>query len=148
MLTIITQKLADHLPSNHKLMDNKVIDGSDFQSIFQLYHQENPQKVTIIDATSTKMHHQGELIPVKDHINKTGKNILIPLRKNLEGEFFDLSQLYAHHPEGVITTCCGDNLNDQLPFPSYHLCHFSVLASAMRTEYIQAYLYNTHNNIS
>jgi len=143
MLNIITKKLAQHLPSEHELLVHIVVEGKDFHSILDLYQQAKPEKVTIFDATSAPDMKEEGIIPVRDHINKTGKNILIPLRKKLEGEFFDVSNLYKNNEDGIITTCCGESLNTNTPYPSHHLCHFAVLARAMNIEHIQGYLYNT-----
>jgi hypothetical protein len=144
MLNIITKKLAHHLPSEHELLEHKVVDGNDFHAILEIYQQEKSEKVTIFDATYDPKLKSEEIIPIRDHINKTGKNILIPLRKKLEGEFFDVSNLYKNNKDGIVTTCYGETLHINTPYPSHHLCHFSVLARAMNIEHIQGCLYNTN----
>ncbi len=146
-MNIITKKLAHHLPSEHELLEHKVVDGNDFHAILEIYQQEKSEKVTIFDATYDPKLKSEEIIPIRDHINKTGKNILIPLRKKLEGEFFDVSNLYKNNEDGIVTTCCGESLNTNTPYPSHHLCHFAVLARAVNIKNIQAYLYNTHKHI-
>jgi len=62
-------------------------------------------------------------IEVKDHLNKTGTN---PIIGRDEIEFKDISCLYKSKT-GIITTCCGKNLNLDYKNPSHFLCVFSVL---------------------
>ena len=66
---------------------------------------------------------QQETLKVKDHINKTGINPIIGSDKI---EFKDISKLYKNK-KGIVTTCCGKNLNLNHKNPSHFLCVFSVL---------------------
>ena len=57
-------------------------------------------------------------------------------------DFIDISKLYHCGDEGVITHCCGTELNTQYDYPSHYLCHLSILARAMGIKSINAFLYN------
>jgi len=146
VLNIITKKLYQLLPPEHGLLVHRVVDGSDFYTMLDVYKQDAPEKITIFDATSDFNMKFQEIVPVRDHINKTGENILIHLRKKIKGEFFDISNLYENNKDGIITTCFGESLKNNVSYPSYHLCHFAVLARAVNIQHVHAYLYNTHKS--
>ena len=78
--------------------------------------------IEIYDLGVTKKAQQ-ESLKVKDHINKTGINPIIGSDKI---EFKDISKLYKNKT-GIVTTCCGKNLNLKHKNPSHFLCVFSVL---------------------
>ena len=81
-----------------------------------------------------------EIIEVKDHLNKTGKN---PIIGSDEIEFKDISLLYKSKT-GIVTTCCGKNLNLNHKNPSHFLCVFSVLVFYLGFSNISGFLINNN----
>ena len=81
-----------------------------------------------------------EIIEVKDHLNKTGKN---PIIGSDEIEFKDISLLYKSKT-GIVTTCCGKNLNLSHKNPSHFLCVFSVLVFYLGFSNISGFLINNN----
>ena len=79
-----------------------------------------------------------EVLEVTDHINKTGMNAII---HNLKIEFKDISKIYEEK-NGIITTCCGKNLNEKHLNPSHYLCVFSVLLFYMGFRNIKGFIIN------
>ena len=81
-----------------------------------------------------------KIIEVKDHLNKTGINPIIGSDKI---EFKDISCLYKSKT-GIVTTCCGKNLNLNHKNPSHFLCFFSVLAFYLGFTNISGFLINNN----
>ena len=102
----------------------------------------NPKEVTIYDITNTdKQKHLSKLY-VNDHVNRTGSNPLIGKQKYFDIDFIDIKKTYKIHPSGVVTFCCGKELNKNLPFPSHYLCHISIVCKALKVESITGILIN------
>ena len=84
-----------------------------------------------------------EILEVKDHLNKTGKN---PIIGNDKIDFKDISLLYKFR-KGVVTTCCGKKLNLNQKNPSHFLCVFSVLIFYLGFTNISAFIINDKKTI-
>ena len=93
--------------------------------------------IEIYDLGITKKAQQ-ESLKVKDHINKTGINPIIGSDKI---EFKDISKLYKNK-KGIVTTCCGKNLNLKHKNPSHFLCVFSVLVFYLGFTNISGFIIN------
>jgi len=93
--------------------------------------------IEIYDLGVTKKAQQ-ESLKVKDHINKTGINPIIGSDKI---EFKDISKLYKNK-KGIVTTCCGKNLNLKHKNPSHFLCVFSVLVFYLGFTNISGFIIN------
>ena len=93
--------------------------------------------IEIYDLGVTKKAQQ-ESLKVKDHINKTGINPIIGSDKI---EFKDISKLYKNKT-GIVTTCCGKNLNLKHKNPSHFLCVFSVLVFYLGFTNISGFIIN------
>ena len=93
--------------------------------------------IEIYDLGITKKAQQ-ESLKVKDHINKTGINPIIGSDKI---EFKDISKLYKNKT-GIVTTCCGKNLNLKHKNPSHFLCVFSVLVFYLGFTNISGFIIN------
>ena len=143
MLKIITQQLAKILPQNHVLQKNQTIDPTNFNKLNKLLNSIIIKEICVFDATMSMKIKKNEIIQVRDHINSTGTNILIGKQKKLCIDFTDLTNLYEHNQNGVITECYGEILNTEKEFPSHYLCHITTLARAMGFNKITGYLYNT-----
>jgi hypothetical protein len=96
----------------------------------------------VYDKTFSRSQSPKKIIPVMDHINNTGINILIGNQQILNIDFTDLSNLYVNKNESVITVCCGEKLNIKETYPSHYLCHITTLARAMKINKIAGYIYN------
>ena len=142
MLKLITQQLAKNLPPDHCLKKNKVINPTNFNNIFNLFNSITDRELCIFDATITKQIKKNQTIQVRDHINKTGINILIGQQKTLDINFIDLSYLYTYDQNSIITECFGETLNTENAYPSHYLCHIAILAKAMKFHKITGLLYN------
>tara|TARA_B100001559_G_C16411164_1_gene580447 strand:+ start:291 stop:704 length:414 start_codon:yes stop_codon:yes gene_type:complete len=79
-----------------------------------------------------------KICEVADHINKTGQNPIIG-SKNIE--FKDISRLYSSD-SGVITTCCGKELNLNYKNPSHYLCVYAILMFYLGFTSIKGYIIN------
>ena len=77
-------------------------------------------------------------IEVKDHLNKTGIN---PIIGSNEIDFKDISCLYKSKT-GIVTTCCGKELNLNHKNPSHFLCVFSVLVFYLGFTNISGFIIN------
>ena len=139
---IITKELAEQLSSKHKFMSSLIIDPKKFKNLHAFFVEENPSDLIIYDRTRNKTHKGNTIIPVKDHINRTGNNPLIGRQSQLGFDFIDITNLYNYSGKGVITDCCGEALNNKYDYPSHYLCNISVLARAVGIKRLQAFLYN------
>ena len=109
--------------------------------------KHNLNEIKIYDQTFNKNRKNGEIITVRDHINKTGDNPLIGNQDKLTSQFIDISELYESH-DGVVTTCLGKSYDQQKNhhhYPSTHMCHMSIIAKAMGIRKIQGFLVNRIN---
>ena len=142
MLTIITKQLSELIPPNHKLQKYLSIDPTNFLAMYNLFKTATDKGLCIYDATTSKNLKYGQTVRIIDHINNTGTNILIGQQKTLKIDFTDLTNFYFHNQKGVITTCCGKNVNIEKEYPCHYLCHPATLARAMQFKKITGYLYN------
>ena len=141
MLIIITKQLSELLPKDHRLQKHLSLNPTNFQEIFNLFKSQTSKDLCVYDATVSKNIKKGQKFMVKDHVNKTGTNILIGQQKKLCIDFTDISSLYTHKKNSIITTCCGEKLNMNLEYPCHYLCHITTLAKAMQFKTIIGYLY-------
>ena len=81
-----------------------------------------------------------KIIEVKDHLNKTGINPIIGSDKI---DFKDISCLYKSKV-GIVTTCCGKDLNLNHKNPSHFLCFFSVLVFYLGFTNISGFIINNN----
>ena len=76
-LSVITEQLSKKLPKENVLQKQTLVNPANFDSIFKLLDSHNITELNITDATYSKKTAAGEIVQVKDHINKTGSNVLI-----------------------------------------------------------------------
>ena len=72
----------------------------------------------------------GKIIPINNHINKTGKN---PLREKLPPKitFYDISKIYQPQKEGQIAECFGNHpphTTNATHVQTRHLCNYAIEA--------------------
>ena len=141
-MKIITKQLSERLPLDHKLLQNKNIDPTNFNKMYQILNSINTKKLCIFDLTESKQIKKGKIIQAMDHINNTGTNILITKQKTLGIDFMDTTNLYSYNKNSIITTCCGETLCFEKKYPCHYMCHIAVLAKAMKFNSISGFLYN------
>tara|TARA_B100000029_G_scaffold502448_1_gene577738 strand:+ start:1387 stop:1800 length:414 start_codon:yes stop_codon:yes gene_type:complete len=93
----------------------------------QLQQQNKNTPIYIYDITHNPTQKKNTQTYVNDHINKTGANILINLKK--QTKFYDLTTLYKQHKGGIITSCLGKKYlknKHKHKNPSTTLCDISV----------------------
>ena len=143
MLKIITTQLSEFLKEDHILQKHHQINPTNFDEMYNLFQSKTISSICIYDKTFSKNLKSCQIIPVCDHINNTGTNILIGHQKKLTIDFIDVSNLYQQKYNSIITVCCGKTLNVEERYPSHYMCHITTLARAMRINTIAGYLYNT-----
>ena len=100
-------------------------------------------EIHIYDKTTTE-NQKNKKIAVKDHTNKTGKNILID-KATAKPRFIDLTQTYTYKGRAVTTTCLGKRYNikkHQHKHPSTFLCHYSTFFKSRGYTKIYGWLIN------
>ena len=139
-MKIITQQLADKLPKNHELLSNLALNPQDYLTTYPVLKEA--QQLIIYDITKTNKHPAQTIINVNDHINRTGNNPLIGFQKDLGIDFTNINKLYKIEKDSIKTDCCGKTLNLLYPYPSHYLCNISILAKAIGSPKISAFLVN------
>ena len=142
-MNIITEQLANKLPQNSKLQKYNIVNPTNFNELYQLLTSNKINEIHVTDSTRNKKKEQGKIISIKDHINRTGTNILIGKQKFLDINFIDMTNLYQRDKNSIITHCCGAILNNKYEYPSHYICHITTLAHALKIKKIKAFLYNT-----
>ena len=101
--------------------------------------------VLIYDITYNEKEEEGKIFSINDHINKTGKNLLI--KKKSIPVFIDISKLYRKKKQGVTTIGLGDYYNKfykKTEYPSSDLCLISVWCKSVNADLnIKGKLINT-----
>ena len=143
IMKIITEQLAEHLPQDHELKKQNIVNPTNFNHLYQLLISSKIDEIIVIDSTKNHKFKQGTILPIHDHINRTGTNILRGKQLFLGIDFIDITNIYAKNINGIITDCCGKNLNQNYEYPSHYICHITTLACAMNINNIQGFLYNT-----
>ena len=130
-------KTKEHTTYNNNL--NKIINI--------LINKKKTTQIIIYDITKNKKPNQ--IFIVNNHINKTGKDPLRGLQKQLKIDFVDVSQIYKQHTKGITTTCFGDRniKNKKAQYPSTNLCIISVLCKALGYKTIKGVLINLNSNV-
>ena len=143
IMNIITEQLAKKLPKQSELNKHNVVNPANFNELHKLLKSNKIKEIHVIDSTITNKIEPKTIIPVQNHINQTGTNILIGKQNLLGIDFIDTTNIYAQNGKGIITDCCGKNLNQNYEYPSHYICYITILARAMKINNIQGFLYNT-----
>ena len=141
-LNIITKQLFKALPAKNKMKNFLSISPQNFDECYLILKNKKIKNLNITDLTSTKLINYNKIIKVKDHINKSGTNLIIGNQNFLKIDFIDLSKIYNYDSESIITTCCGTHLNSQFDYPNHYLSNITILAHALKIPQIHAFLYN------
>ena len=142
IMNIITTQLANRLTENHKLKQYNIVNPKNFNQIHQLLTTNNINTIHVIDATNTYKKEPGTIISVRDHINRTGTNILVGMQKFLGIDFIDMTNLYQIKENSIITDCCGETLNNKYTYPNHYICNITTIAHAINIKNIHGVLYN------
>ncbi len=142
-MNIITEQLANKLPKDSELQKYNIVNPTNFNELYQLLKARKKNEINVIDLTSTHKEEHGTIIPVQDHINRTGTNILTGKQKVLSIDFIDMTNIYQKKKNNIITDCCGKSLNNKYEYPSHYICHITNIAFAMNIKKINGFLYNT-----
>ena len=137
MIIITKEALSEKKERPHDIVaDIKNLEN--FKKEVSLIKKDTPIK--IYDLGFVEKNFQ-EIVEVKDHLNKTGKN---PIIGGDEIEFKDISLLYKSKT-GIVTTCCGKKLNLNHKNPSHFLCVFSVLVFYLGFSNISGFIFNKNH---
>ena len=93
-MNIITKQLANKLPKESELQKYNIVNPTNFNELYQQLKSNKTNEINVIDLTSTTKEKHGRIIPVQDHINRTGINILTGRQKLLDIDFIDTTNLY------------------------------------------------------
>ena len=80
----------------------------------------------------------------EDQVN-FANNIVDGLSKRPPLDFvanLDSTNLYKQNQLGIITECCGGQLNKKSPYPSHYLSNVALLSKAIGVNEFSAYLIN------
>ena len=103
VLNIITEQLANKLPEDSKLLKYNIINPVNFNQLYQLLTFNKISEICVTDSTATDNIEFGTIIPVKDHVNRTGTNILIGKQQFLRIDFIDMTNQYITKQNSIIT---------------------------------------------
>ena len=139
-MKLVTTQLLKKLSKNHEARKYLTINPKDIEGIIKIL--KNKKHIEVYDLTFSNKKQKLQIIPVKDHINRTGINPLIKRQKELKITFLDSGRIYKKNPNGIITDCCGETLNKNYLFPSHYLSNISLLAKALQIKEFSAFLIN------
>ena len=136
-MIIATQELIN---TSKSIKHDIIADINDIKKFKkELYQIKKNTPVKIYDSGFIKKESL-EILEVKDHLNKTGRN---PIIGNDKIHFKDIGSIYKSKT-GIITTCCGKRLNLNHKNPSHFLCVFSVLVFYLGFTNISGFIINNY----
>ena len=109
----------------------------------------SPQKLQKIKNNQTEIHiydlgfnRKNKIIPIVNHINKTGKN---PLRtkKTTEIQFYDITKIYQKQKGGKVAECFGNKIPTKQQnkyIQTKFLCNYAILAHCLGFKKIFGYV--------
>ena len=140
MLNVITAQLSN------KEWDEQgiIVDPINIDETLQvlLKNKNKTNTISIYDKTFNNKLPNKHIIPVNDHINKTGINPLIGRQKQLNIDFIDMTHVYNKQPEGVITHCYGKTLPLNNNNESHYMSLITILCKATGYTSINGFLVN------
>ena len=84
---IITKQLAKKLPIDHELNKETICDTRSYEEINSILILIPSTMIKVYDSTFTPHYKRGSIIPVSDHINRTGQNPLVGNSTSKKVEF-------------------------------------------------------------
>ena len=131
----ITKEVEKHISlKEFGLQGSSVISAEKLQKI--------KNKCTEIHIYDLGFNKKNKIIPIINHINKTGKN---PLRtkKIKEIKFYDITKIYQQQKEGKVAECFGNKIPKQQQnqyIQTRFLCNYAILAHSLGIEKIFGYV--------
>jgi len=132
----ITQEAAKQIHSTALKLEKTIILPKATNIYFQKLKNKN-QAIYIYDLgfNNTK-----KIIPINNHINKTGSN---PLCGEIKTTFYDITNIYQQQEKGKIAECFG--LHEPIKNNNKHvqarfLCHHTIAAYCAGFKKIFAYI--------
>ena len=141
MLKVITAQLSN-TEWNKKW--GIIVDPTNINTTLKvlLKNKTKTNDISIYDKTYNKNLPNSHIIPVNDHINKTGINPLIGRQKQLNIDFVDMTHVYTKQPNGVITHCYGKTLPLNTDNESHYMSLITILSKALGYISIKGFLVN------
>ncbi len=143
--TVVTKQLTDFImlvPEKNPI----IVDPENTDEVIKLLQPLKHQPLKIYDATINQQETFGAVIPVKDHVNRTGSNPIIGKQRQLGVDFTDLTGLYQLNTEksaGVTAQCCGHRfLESDLDYPCGFMSNITILARILGWTSVQGVLVN------
>ena len=131
-INVVTAELYRAIPNIQKILKlQKIIIVKNLSDPFKKIKPNTKASIYIYDLSKNyKTGKSISIIPINNHINKTGVN---PLRKkeNKKIKFYDITEIYQQNPKGKIAVCYGSRspLQKQTKnISTGYLCYFSVIA--------------------
>lgn len=141
---IITEELYNAVPDIKKKLKLKNITITQKTSNpFKKIKLKTKASIYIYDISKNhKPNNPISIIPINNHINKTGVN---PLRRkaNKKIQFYDITEIYQQSPKGKIAACYGNKNPSQIKtkqIPAGYLCYFSVIARLFYSEKVYGFV--------
>ena len=134
----ITQEAANQL--NLKDFDLQGAKTIPFKSIDFFKKQKNKKKEIYIYDIG--FHSPQKIIPINNHINKTGSNPLLGNKKN-KIFFYDITTIYVQQKKGKIVECFGAQSPPNIKtkyIQGRFLCHHIIAAHCAGFQKIFAYI--------
>jgi len=108
------------------------------------WFKKHPQKTKPIYLYDLGFNTHETIIPINNHINKTGTN---PLRnqKNNKIEFYDITNIYQLQKNGKTAECFGQhspNKKNTQYIQTRFLCNYAIVAHYLGFKKIFAYIIN------
>ena len=129
MLTIVvTLEAAKKITNIQQIINSTKYNVLHPQNIPKPDHKNKKREIVIYDV-SKNIKTSKKIIPINNHINKTGSN---PLRGHQkQTAFYDITQIYQKQKNAKIAVCFGNHppkeKNGEFVSARF-LCHYTILA--------------------
>lgn len=134
----ITPEVAKKINLKEYKLEKAIVLSKDFRENFKkTTNKEEPVQIYDLGFNKTQ-----KIIPVLNHINKTGTN---PLRedKTQKIKFYDITNIYQKQEGAKITECLGNKFpekNKKGQTLSRFLCNYAIVAHYRGIKKIFAYI--------
>jgi len=135
----ITQKAYNNVKTN-PFANALIIENT--AQFWKKHLKDNKTKIVYIYDLGFNKNHT--IIPINNHINKTGINILREEKKQ-KIEFYDITTIYHPQPKGKVAECFGTNkplFQNTQYIQTYDLCNCVILAHKYGAKKIKAFIIN------
>tara|TARA_Y100001970_G_scaffold58592_1_gene74434 strand:- start:11015 stop:11443 length:429 start_codon:yes stop_codon:yes gene_type:complete len=135
----ITKRVYDHVDLKKAKLTNSLI----IQNTSQFWKKHLKKQTNEIYIYDLGFNREGTIFPINNHINKTGVNILREEKKQ-KINFYDITNIYKHSPEGKIVECFGEHqpIFNTKYIQTYNLCNCAILAYKFGGQKVYAFVIN------